>query len=280
MNTTAVKPILKYTGAKWKIADWIVSYLPDHVHYVEPYCGSAAVFFSKKPSTHEVLNDLNGSIVNLFTVIRTRSEELAQALEMTPWAEAEYKAVERDYTDPDPVEHARKFLIRCWQAHGGTLYQVSKWKHNGLHGNAYPVRTWQQLPTRILAAASRLKDAEIRNKPALDMIDYYNAPDVLLYVDPPYIHATRARKYYPDEMTDDDHSTLIDHLITHRGAVVLSGYAHPLYDARLADWYRVTLPTAGEHGKQHLEVLWLNERAVRTRQLTMNTMFGPLSPGR
>ncbi len=270
-----IKPILKYTGAKWKIADWIVLHLPDHVHYVEPYCGSAAVFFRKKPSAHEVLNDLNGSIVNLFTVIRTQPEALARALEMTPWAESEYNAVERDSTDPDPVEHARKFLIRCWQAHGGTLHHVSGWKHNGLHGNTYPVKLWQQLPTRILAAASRLKDAEIRNKPALEMIDYYNAPDVLLYVDPPYIHATRAGKYYPYEMTDDDHRVLLDHLVTHRGAVVLSGYAHPLYDERLADWHRVTLPTAGEHGKQHREVLWLNKQSARTRQLTMNSVFGP-----
>ena len=57
-ETSIIKPILKYPGAKWRIASWIVPLFPPHVHYVEPYAGSAACFFTKTPARHEVLNDL------------------------------------------------------------------------------------------------------------------------------------------------------------------------------------------------------------------------------
>src|SRR5579872_2181089 len=97
MTLSPIKPVLKYPGSKWRIAPQITSCFPEHVHYVEPYCGSAACFFSKEPSVHEVLNDLNGSIVNLFRVIRTDGEALARAIEMTPWAEEEFSLAERQY---------------------------------------------------------------------------------------------------------------------------------------------------------------------------------------
>ena len=268
-QTPCIKPILKYPGAKWRIAEWIVSLFPPHTHYVEPYAGSAACFFTKTPARHEVLNDLNGSICTLFRVLRERGEVLAEAIMLTPWCEEEYEQFEKDWSHEDDVEHARRFLIRCWQAHGGTIYQVSGWKHNGLNGHAYPVRLWRQLPDRLLATVDRLRDAEIRNLPALDIITSYNAPNVLLYVDPPYVLSTRARKYYPFEMTDADHVQLLDTLDAHAGMVMLSGYAHPLYDERLSHWQRLTLPSVAEHGKHQTEVLWLNLQAFQRRQLSL-----------
>lgn len=273
MTTSAeIKPIMKYPGAKWRIAAWIVSHFPPHEHYLEPYCGSAAVFFAKERARHEVLNDTNGSIVNLFRVLRNpeQAHHLAEWIYLTPWAEAEYERYERDYESaPDPIENARRFLVRCWQAHGGTIYQVSGWKHNGLGGHAHPAHLWQKLPARLLATVDRLKDAEVRNRPALDMIAYYRNPSCLIYADPPYLLSTRARKYYRQEMTDAEHIALLDALDQHPGPVVLSGYAHPLYDQRLAHWHRVSTRAPTEHGNVRTEILWLNEHAAHTKQLQL-----------
>lgn len=265
-----LKAVLKFPGAKWSIARWITSFFPGHEHYIEPYCGSAAVFFSKQPSKHEVLNDLNGSLVNLFEVMRTRGEELAEAIMLSPWSEAEYNAIEGhvDETDGDALEHARRFLVRSWQAHGGTIAQVSGWKHNGLRGSVYPTQLWKKLPARLMAAAERLQDAEIRCRPALEVIDYYNAPNCLHYVDPPYMFETRARKYYKHEMTTDDHEDLLTHLVAHKGMIILSGYATSLYDEALAGWMRTELRATTEHGNTRTEVLWINPRAVSAQQLS------------
>ncbi len=267
-----IKPILKYPGAKWSLAQWIISYFPArYTHYVEPYCGSAAVFFSKEPSKHEVLNDLNGSLVNLFTVMRTRCDELASAIMLSPWSESEYYAIEGHVADTagDDLEHARRFLIRIWQAHGGTIAQVSGWRHNGLKGSVYPAHLWKKLPERLLIAAERLQDAEIRCRPALEIIDYYNSPGALLYVDPPYELSTRSRKYYKHEMCIEDHRELLEALVRFKGMIVLSGYAHPLYDELLATWERVETPAVTEHGNVRQECLWINRKVAKEQQQSL-----------
>ena len=73
-----MKAILKYPGAKWRIADWVISHFPPHKVYLEPFFGSGAVFFKKDPVYIETVNDINGEIVNLFRVCRERPEELAR----------------------------------------------------------------------------------------------------------------------------------------------------------------------------------------------------------
>jgi DNA adenine methylase len=266
-----IKPLLKYPGAKWSRAAWISDHLPPHTRYLEPFAGSAAVFFSKERVAHEVLGDTNKSLINLFRVVREHPEELAWRIEMTPWAEDEYEAVERPdqyHGTGDPVEDARRFLVRCWQAHGTKLGSTCGWRHNGPLGNAFPVRLWRKLPERLLAVVDRLKDAEIRNRPAIELITYYHYPDYLIYADPPYPLSIRTAGYYPNEMTDEDHLVLLDALDRHPGPVVLSGYACSLYDERLAHWQRVTTPALAENARARTEVLWLNRKA-RHAQLAM-----------
>ena len=83
--------ILKYPGAKWRIADWIISQFPKHKVYCEPFFGSGGVFFNKTPSAIETINDIDGNVVNLFKVCRERPAELAFVLSLTPWARDEFK---------------------------------------------------------------------------------------------------------------------------------------------------------------------------------------------
>ena len=61
---------LRYPGAKWSLAELIVEQFQPHYHYVEPFFGSGAVFFSKPRVPHEVINDRNSLVTNLFTVLR------------------------------------------------------------------------------------------------------------------------------------------------------------------------------------------------------------------
>ena len=268
-----MRAVLKYPGAKWVLAEWIASHFPDTNHYVEPYFGSGAVLLSRAPAPHEVVNDLAGDVVNLFRTIRDQGAELAAAVEMTPWAREEYQAWGNDDSTDDPVERARRFLVRCWQAHGARIGNRSGWKHSGTSLTC-PVRLWQQLPVRILAVVERLRSVEIECLPALTIIGRYSTPDTLIYADPPYMWAARSdrikgRKSYLHEMTDADHAALLDALEAHPGPVVLSGYHCRLYDTRLAHWHVVERQAQAEKAKSRTEVLWLNEQAATTRQLRM-----------
>ena len=111
-----IQPVLKYPGAKWSIVKWILGFMPEHEVYLEPFFGSGAVFFNKRPARIETINDIGSDVVNLFRVIRTKTDELAALIEMTPWARDEY--LESYYKTGDELEDARRFLVRCWQAYG------------------------------------------------------------------------------------------------------------------------------------------------------------------
>lgn len=264
----SIKPILKYPGAKALLADWIVSFFPQHTHYVEPYAGTLAAFFTKKPAPHEVVNDLDGRLVSLFRVIRERGEELARLVDLTPYARSEYYT-SYDLSD-DPLEDARRFLVRCWQAHGFKPFCRTGWRNNGVKSLQPVTRLWNDVPDRIRAIMHRLKDAEIECVPALALIERYISSDTLIYCDPPYVLSTRkGRMLYAHEMTDADHLALLDLLDQHPGPVVLSGYHCELYDARLSHWHHVECQAQAEKGQIRTEVLWLNDRAANTRQLRM-----------
>lgn len=261
-------PILRYPGAKWSIAEWICSHLPPHKVYLEPYFGSGAVFFTKQPSRVETINDIDGDIVNLFKVLRERPRELADLVRFTPYARAEFLpligvcgVLQRT---GDSLEDARRFLARCWMAHGTRTSDRSGWRHDvqGRQGkNA--ARMWQDVPDRILGYAERLRDAQIECKPAIELIERYRYPQVLIYVDPPYVLSTRHGRMYANEMTDADHIELLEALEHHPGPVLLSGYACELYDSRLLHWERKTRQSKAEKGQSRQEVLWLNPVATR-----------------
>ncbi len=104
----AIKSVVKYPGAKWRIADWIIERMPEHHSYIEPYFGSGAVFFRKAASSIETINDLDDDVVNLFRVIRDNPDPLIQAVTYTPYARQEYENAFHLDAD-DPIEKARQF---------------------------------------------------------------------------------------------------------------------------------------------------------------------------
>lgn len=259
-----MKPVLKYPGSKWRLAEWIISFMPPHTTYLEPFFGSGAVFFNKAPSKVETINDIDGNVVNLFRVIREQPEELAALIEMTPWARDEYYA---SYEKTgDSLEDARRFLVRCWQARSASTCGKTGWCNDvqGLSYTTYTKRWSRLLPERIMQSAIRLKNAYIENTHYLELIKLHK--NALVYADPPYLLNTRASKMYAYEMTDADHIELLEALDAHPGPVLLSGYACELYDTRLKHWRRETIKAQAEKGQIREEVLWINPLAARAQR--------------
>lgn len=253
--------VLKWPGSKWSLASRIVSLMPKHNIYLEPFFGSGAVFFTKTPCNTEILNDLDSEVVNLFKCIRDYPEELANLIYFTPYSREEYKnSYERSGTD---IERARQFLIRSNMARAGMQYYTSGWRHAGpVLGSIRKQRVvgeWNKLPSRILEVANRLKDAEIENTDAVELIKKYNHKDCLIYVDPPYLLSTRKQRYYNMEMTDEEeHRKLIEVLKNHSGPVMISGYDSKLYNNLLSDWTRHEFKAQAEQGKKRTEIVWTN----------------------
>nr|WP_297301128.1 DNA adenine methylase [uncultured Oscillibacter sp.] len=113
-----MRAILKYPGAKWSLADQIISRFPEHHSYLEPFFGSGAVLFNKPRSHIETVNDLDGDVVNLFRCIREDPERLAREVHFTPYSrEAFDSACSQDMAE-DPYARAARFLIRSNQGFG------------------------------------------------------------------------------------------------------------------------------------------------------------------
>ena len=262
MSETA-RPVLKYPGSKWRMADWIISLMPPHKSYLEPFFGSGAVFFKKPPSRIETINDLDGEIVNLFRCIRSRPEELARTVALTPYSREEYELAWQRGETPgnlDDIERARLTLVRYWQTHGNSAVYKGGWKNDRTGREyAYDVRYWCQLPQWIIDATNRLKEAQIEQAPAVDVIRRFCHKDVLIYADPPYVLSTRKRRQYRVEMTaDNDHVELLYALKDHPGPVILSGYENELYNRHLKGWVKLHRKALAYGVASRIETVWLN----------------------
>ncbi|MCI8374898.1 MAG: DNA adenine methylase [Lachnospiraceae bacterium] len=253
-----MKTVLKYPGAKNRIANWICEYIPQHEVYLEPYFGSGAVFFNKLPARIETLNDLDGNIVNYFRVVREKAQELAEQLEMTPYSREEYYKAFEILPEDSEIECARKFAVRCWQGFGCSNVYRNGFRSSQQSKSPHTTREWKSLPERLIEASERLKNAQIENLPAVELINRYDTEDVFLYVDPPYLHSTRKNYLYRYEMKDADHKELLKALVSHPGKVLLSGYDNDLYNDMLPGWYKVQKKTQAEAGKIRTETLWMN----------------------
>ncbi|HEY4552418.1 MAG TPA: DNA adenine methylase [Bacillaceae bacterium] len=257
----SIPRILHYPGSKWSMADWIISHMPEHKTYLEPFFGSGAIFFNKTKSEIETINDLDSSVVNLFKMIRDHPEELAEKIKWTPLSREEYYA-SYEFDTGSEVEDARRFLVRCWQAIGAKTSDRTGWRSLISANGPDTAKEWGKLPGKLLMVAERLKEAQIEHQPAIKLLERYKRKDVLVYADPPYIIETRTKRHYKHEMTIDDHIELLKVLDAHPGPVLLSGYAHPVYDEFLKHWKREEFLASAEAGAKRTEVLWINPTAA------------------
>jgi DNA adenine methylase len=210
--------------------------------------GSAAVLFAKPPSPTEVLNDADGDLIVFFRVLRDRGPELARALTLTPYAHAELRTANLDTPDLDELERARRVFVRLNMSISRTLGRQRGFAAAFNTNGADHAHKFASLVDQLQAAAGRLRRVIIEDRPALEMIAKYGAPNAVIYCDPPYLHATRSAQakrrgadYAVEYATEAEHRQLAAALHATPAAVLISGYPSPLY-AELYDaagWWRV-----------------------------------------
>lgn len=248
--------LLKYPGSKWRIAEWIISHFPEHKVYCEPFFGSGAVFFNKSPVYIETINDLDGNVVNLFRVCRDHPEELARLVEMTPFARDEFRSCYEK--SDDPIEQARRTIVRYHQSFGTANSSRNSWKNTQTYGGPRCDTMWNYLPTTIMNCVGRLKQAQIENIDAVELVRRYDDENTLIYCDPPYLPSLRQKKIYACEMDEQKHIELLEELKKSRSMVVISGYDSEIYNRELADWHTDEIATTAQMGLPRTEKIWTN----------------------
>ena len=258
------RPVLRWHGGKWRLAPWIIGHLPPHDAYCEPYGGAASVLLRKPPAPLETVNDLHGRLVNFFTILREQADELVRAIELTPYARAEFQRAHQPAADP--LEDARRLYVLANQGRGGAASGRTRagWRaeHNPTH-RLVPPRDFTA--THLRAIAARLKHVQIEQADALTVIARYDAPGTLHYVDPPYVRAARnprSHGRYAHDLSDADHRALAELLHQVQGMVVLSGYPSRLYAELYGDWQRLDRTARDDAATARIESLWRNPAAA------------------
>lgn len=251
-----MKAILKYPGGKWRIADWIISYFPEHKVYCESFFGSGACFFNKPPSYIETINDMNSDIVNLFRVCRDYPEELARTINLTPFARDEF--ISCNTPSDNPIEQARRTIVRYHQSFGTSNSSKNSWRNVQTYGGPRCATMWNYLPDVVVKCCERLKDAQIENTDALTLIERYNDEKTLIYLDPPYLQNLRKRNIYKCEMSDEQHIEMLKLIKKSKSKIIISGYDNELYNSELFNWVTVEKETTAQMGLKRIEKLWMN----------------------
>lgn len=269
ISSPVTRPALRYFGGKWKLAPWIISFFPHHTNYVEPCGGAASVLLQKPPSPLETYNDLDGQVVNFFSVLRNQPEELIHLLDLTPWSREEFENCAAPLSGEETdLEKARRFFVLCWQSiskPGGTwrcMYDFSSRRRSAPRDGIELAHLYQ--------VAARFKHVQIEKLDALEVIQKYDNSNSLFYFDPPYLGEVRThRKMYNCEVDTDFHAKAAGLLNKIRGYAVVSGYRSDLYRNLYEDagWCRFDSPSVATNGSSRTESVWLNPRAVKALKI-------------
>lgn len=282
-ETHVCRPALRYHGAKFRIAPWVLRYFPAHACYVEPFGGAAGVLLQKPRSYAEVYNDLDGDVVNFFRVLRDPVSRISlqELLALTPYARAEF---ERAYEPvDDPVERARRLCVRAQMGFGsaGASKGTTGFRIDTKRACSTAQHLWMAYPDSVASVGSRFAGVLIENRPALQVMREHDGHDTLHFIDPPYMHSTRVigngkARYYRHEMTDEDHTELLSTLRELVGMVIVSGYETDLYHSALRGW-RVEKKdariAAGRGTAIRTEVLWINTACSDALESMGGTLF-------
>ncbi|GIP61149.1 DNA adenine methylase [Paenibacillus woosongensis] len=234
---------LIWFGGKGKIAQHIISRMPDHTCYVEPFGGAAHVIAQKPPVYSEVYNDIDGEVVNFLTVAINEPVRLKQACDDLPYSRALYEQWKREKPPVDDFARAvRFFYINRSGIAKGNSDSVFSTETGWRHGKEYnTARTYRSACEVIPEFSKRMKSVMIDNRDFRDIIRVYDAPYTLFYIDPPYLGR---EKYYAGKFTEQDHRDLAEMLNKIRGKAIVSYYDDSLLHELYPNWNRETFRAA------------------------------------
>ncbi len=242
----------------------------DHECYVEPFCGSCAVLFEKRPSNVECINDRETNLAAFWRVLQDTKlrRRLIDMVANTPYRRAAFleSADELARDDgTDLVRTAHTFVVTCNQARGGVGRNWSYGK-----GSTSTTSAWAKLPERLAATAQRLKAVQVECRPFEDILRRYDSPQAVFLLDPPCLPETReSATVYTHECSREDHIRLLRMANNLQGAALICGYENPLYRELLSAWHAVKLDGRSFGGPRR------NGRSLPRRSLHVWMNFKP-----
>jgi DNA adenine methylase len=206
---------LSYLGGKNRVAQKIISLIPEHTTYIEPFCGGAQVLFHKEPSRVEILNDLDEEVFNFLRVCQLHHQELVRYLQFCTvsrkWFELFQKQDPKALSD---IQRAARFLFLQKNCYGGMIRRQN-FKVSVADGSNYNPH---RIPMVLHLAHERLLNVQLESLPYQEILRKYDRPFVFFYLDPPYF----GLPYYKFNFSEKDYLELAALLKALKGRFLLS----------------------------------------------------------
>ena len=229
-------PIIPWIGGKRRLADRIVPQFPPHTCYVEVFAGGAALYFMRPPADVEVLNDVNGELINLYRVVKNHLEEFVRQFKWALSSREVFKWLQETPTQTlTDIQRAARFFYLQQQAFGGKV-DGQTW---GTATTAPPINLLR-IEENLSAAHLRLSNAYIENLDWYECMKRYDRPHTLFYLDPPYWETAG----YGVEFEFEQYEKMVELMARLKGKAILSLNDHP--DIRRV-FARFQMDTTGIH---------------------------------
>lgn len=213
-------PIVPWLGGKRRLADRLLALFPPHDCYVEVFAGGAALYFLRPmPAKTEVLNDVNGELINLYRVVQNHLEEFVRQFKWALSSRQVFKWLQdtRPETLTD-IQRAARFFYLQQHAFGGRVDGQS-------FGTATtaPAINLCRIEENLSAAYLRLAGTYVENLTWLDCAERYDRPHTFFYMDPPYWQT----EGYGVEFPFENYQRMADFMRRCKGKVMVSINDHP-----------------------------------------------------
>ena len=266
------KPIIPWMGGKGRIAEWVISKFPVHDCYVEAFTGGGAIFFDKPQADVEVINDINGELVNMYRIIKNHPEEFIRqfkwALSSRQIYEWQKMTVPETLTD---IQRAARFYYLQKLAFGGKC----EGQHFGTATTSKPRLNLFRLEEDLSQAHLRLQGTYIEHLSWEKVIEKYDRKHTLFYLDPPYLETAG----YGMEFGLEHYHLMAKLALEIEGMMVISLNDIPetraIFDGLHMDNKPIKYTVGGGAGSDAVELLIWNDQADQSDKL-LNTSTMPL----
>ena len=192
----------RYAGGKFYARKLILEHISQHTVYIEPFAGGASIFFAKKKTSVNWLNDIDWDLINCLKIIRDSPEDLIRKLRNEQATKGRHNYFKNEYKPTSKIGRAVRWFYLNRTSYSGIMnMQNCYWGY----GDKFSMRP-ENWPRNILRTSEKL------NKVRLTAYDFERvinaAPDgAFLFVDPPYFNADQD-KFYTYAFSHEDHFRL------------------------------------------------------------------------
>jgi len=198
---------------------YLLPLIPEHKLYCEPFFGGGALFFSKEPSPIEVINDINGEVINFYRMVQLQFDTLQEEIRTTLHSRDLFRQATVIYQNADmftPIKRAWAFWTLANQGFASTLESWGAGNDDSKQKSLARKRD-----CFVSEYADRLNTVQIECVDALKVIERCDAPDTFFYIDPPYFNS---RQGHYKGYSVADYKLLLDKLSSIKGKFLLSSY--------------------------------------------------------